>query len=149
MGYEIKLVIGQLTPAAAPESALAKHELKYGRSLIEVARLDLSKIGSGPLGTLIDEAIKDQKVRQGEGAAKVGFYAEDGDTLVTEDRYGDPVTPVLLQGILEALVQEIEASILADETPYRRFVIAQALIEKILDTFHNSASELVALTFGH
>lgn len=147
MGYEMQLVIGHLTGFDPQTEATLAYEMKYGRSLIEIARLDLSVIGTSHLGSLIRKRIQGQKVLVGEGYPRVGFYASDGATLIMEDKYGDPVTPITLTEILEATEQEIRYAESTGQDPYRRLRTLQVLASDLLNYYPEY--QLVALTYGH
>jgi len=109
MGYETRLHIGYASDIEA-----FKHE---GRTyLFEVARVDLSKAGyTTQTGQVLDQA------RQ-EATETFFWYGDDGNGRVTEDAYGDPLTPVPWDALVSAMRADQQRE------PYRRFTVALSLL---------------------
>ncbi len=159
MGYELKLLIGRASANVSPEWALTdkrysddsgfepkrdeKGNIVYtGRKshwFQDMATVDLCKIGSGPLADLVANAAKAAKE-----AVKTDyhyFFADDGNTEITEDRYGDGFWPTSVSEVLAA-VRGME-----DAKTYRRFIWAIPLL-KAMDSGHDKG-KLSVLFFGH
>ena len=149
MGYEIQLIAG---------------EIGSTDTFIEIARVDLSKIGNGPLHNLISYAkgketpnfidwkfLKDVKGNHldvdpsaseifGIGMDYKTVSIWEGDAKISEDPYGDPLPAVPLLHILAAINQELKLG------NYRRFSLAKAL----LDEFSTSKWENIFIVpYGH
>lgn len=138
MGYEVELVIG------TPHFHTGGGEI--GRVSTTIATYDLSKPG-GAVSRLIYDSI--QRCKNGE-TQRFAFFGSDGNTLVYEDRYGDPLSQVPLQELIRALHAELASD---DYTyGYRRYVGALALLETFADPRHwptGVVETIVVLTFGH
>ena len=150
MGYEIRLIIG-------------KKVTFNDRGFMEIARVDLSKIGSGKLDDLIKYAqgkySKDTNLDflKGIRSKHLGVPDETGDLFgvgnsyihvdiwegsdrVTEDLYGDPLPAIPLDHVLAAINKEMENS------DYRRFELAK----NILEAFNNSKwDRIYVVPYGH
>jgi hypothetical protein len=150
MGYEIKLIIG-------------KKVTFDGKGFIEIARIDMSKIGTGKLSDLIGYAqgknvdvsnlnfLKGVKSKHlsvpeetgdlfGLGTSYTSVEIWEGSDKVTEDLYGDPLPAIPLLHVLAAINREIEFS------DYRRFELAK----DILDSFNNQKWEdIYVVPYGH
>lgn len=149
MGYEIQLIAG---------------EIGSTDTFIEIARVDLSKIGNGPLHNLIAYAkgkdtpnfidwkfLKDVKGSHlgvdpssseifGIGMDYKTVSIWEGDEKISEDPYGDPLPAVPLLHILAAIDQELKLG------GYRRFSLAKAL----LDEFATSKwDNIFIVPYGH
>lgn len=147
MGYETKLIIGYPHTNGSGDGS-AEYEKKYGRSYGEIVRIDMSKCGNGPLGQLLSDRIQAHKKLLEAGKTPVtGFYADGGSELVTEDSYGDPVTPVPLVDVAKAVAAELDKAERAHEIPYRRFSTLEEICDDLLQNYRDY--ELVALTYGH
>jgi hypothetical protein len=159
MGYEVKLIIG-LPGTELPEYVLDKEHpfddgsgypyLKNERGqpimagrrqcyFSVYATLDLRKLGyqDDALNRLINAAHVKAKDNPDYFYY---YYADDGNTEVTEDRCGDKWWPVPLKEVLEAA----KASLNPDD-PYRRLLWAIALLTAMADT----DEALQVLFFGH
>lgn len=159
MGYEIKLIIGKATSVKHREWVLsdepyadgsgfkpkcdAKGNILYtGRTecwFQVMATLDLCKLGyqKDALNDLIAQAHKTAKEQ-----AKTLFhyyYADDGNTKITEDMYGDGFWPVPVKEVLAAMKQS------ADAKTYRRLIWAIALLESMAE----DREGLEVLFYGH
>lgn len=126
MGYETQLVVGLDT------------EQKYnedGIYFMTYATVDMCKIGSSALFNL-------PTVNKTPDKKHWYFYSicGDGNTPVTEDRYGDMFQPVPLDDVITALEQDVH------DSNYRRFKWALALLKSIKET---STEELSVILWGH
>lgn len=134
MGYEIELIAG---------------EIGTTKTFIEIARVDLSKIGNGPLSKLISYAkgketpdfndwrfLKDVKGSHldldpltseifdvGMSYSNVDIW--QGDEKIIEDPYGDPLPAIPVKQILAAINEELKIE------RYRRFELAKVLLEEL------------------
>lgn len=138
MGYEIKLHIG---------------ELSHIGGFLEIATVELSKIGEGPLYHLIQFAkgksipidFKDFKFLKNIKGNYLGLdpmsseifdigmdYQKieiwDGDLKVSEDMYGDVLPAIPLEHFLAAIQEELKYD------QYRRFKIANALLKEFISS---------------
>lgn len=114
MGYEMRLYIGRTN--GKPSS------LDNGHAWLDVyAMVDLCKPG-------YDTSIYEMT---GRGAKKerseplVYFFAEDGNTSVQEDRYGDKIQAIPIHKVIEAIQKD------AKRSTYRRFHWALTMLEAI------------------
>lgn len=118
MGYETKLIIGKSTPFLD----------ERGSSYFQVfATLDLCKVGNF---THLDK----------DKSSRCYFYMEDGDTQVTEDRYGKALYPIPIKDVLE----EIKVA-KRDFDGYRHYDWAIALLESMV----NDKEKLEVLIYGY
>lgn len=149
MGYEINLIMG---------------EIGGTDTFIEIARVDLAKIGNGPLHNLISYAkgketpnfidwkfLKDVKGNHlgvdsasseifGLGMDYKNVDIWEGDVKTTEDPYGDPLPAVPLLHILSAINQELKLG------NYRRFSLAKSILEEFAtDKWDN----IFVVPYGH
>jgi hypothetical protein len=124
MGYEIKLVIG------------TRGYDRQDKWVGVVATLDLCKCGYGGAITQLNEERKSDD-------GKTYYYADDGNTQVKKDSYDDPLRVRTLAETVKALEDEIKAD---PKHPYRRFVIALALLKAIDETF---GEKVVVLFYGY
>jgi len=120
MGYETILAVGSMH-----EGYFASEDNKDKRWFQVMATVDLCKAGydSEVLKLLPKKSEVDPK-------DEVYLYAPmgDGDTNVTEDRYGDKLHPVSLEDVLAALRKD------AERDTYRRFKWAIGLLESMATT---------------
>jgi hypothetical protein len=153
MGYEIKLHVGEISSVDQ-------------ETFLEIACVDVSKIGTGPLNHLIQFAkgksvpvefkdfkfLKDIKgnhldVDQASsdffdlGMDYINVEIWEGESRLGEDLYGDPLPAIPLDHVLAAVNEELKYD------DYRRFKIAQAL----LNEFTSSAwgRDIYVVPFGH
>jgi hypothetical protein len=149
MGYEIKLIIGQLND----------------KSFLEIARIDISKIGHGPLSKLIlfakqkeiSPEFKDWKFLNDVRGVHLGLdsksselfdlgmdYADveiwEGDEITKKDLYDDPLPAIPLLQVLSAINEELK------EDQYRRFLLAKALLEEMSNDYWD---DIYVVPFGH
>lgn len=156
MGYEMKLIIGKASGLKSPEHILdmdkpfsdgSGYEYKKdasgnyaltGRTATffqVMAEIDLCKIGSGPLSSLVVKAHKMAKE-----AADCCFYffgTTDGNKEAKEDHYEDKLHPVPIADVLTALKEEGDT--------YRRYSWVIALLEAMKD----DPEELQVMFWGH
>jgi len=124
MGYEVKLIVGVRTDQVNYE--------KPEQSWFHVyAEIDLSKIGNCPLGTLMSENQTKKPV--------VYWYGIDGDTTITEDKYGESYLPIPIKLVVKAL----EKCVAGDD--YMRFKWALALLKSMQD----DTEDITVLAYGH
>jgi hypothetical protein len=149
MGYEIKLIIGVLRD----------------KSFLEVARVDLSKIGHGTLSKLIlfskgkeiSPEFKDWRFLnsvRGEhlgldlksselfdlGMDYVNVEIYEGDFRTQEDLYGDPLPAIPLLQVLSAIDNELK------EDSYRRFSLAKSMLDSMKS---EQWDDVYVVPFGH
>lgn len=154
MGYEIKLHVGQISSVDQ-------------KTFLEIASVDLSKIGSGPLNHLIQFAkgksvpvefkdfkfLKDIKGNYlGVDSLSSEFFdigmdyikteIWDGESKVSEDLYGDPLPAIPLDHVLAAINEELK------HDHYRRFKIAQGLLKEFTSSDWGE-SNIYVIPFGH
>jgi hypothetical protein len=122
MGYETKLIIGKATNQTYNNQTWFH----------DMATIDLSKCGYASHICQLDHKNTD--------LSKIWyFYAEDGNTQITTDRYGAHFKPVPIGVVLDALKQDEENS------RYRRYQWAIALLEAMID----DKEGLSVLLYGH
>ena len=149
MGYEIKLIIGKLSD----------------KSFLEIVRVDLSKIGHGPLDKLISFAkdktispeFNDWKFLNDIKGSHLGLdpksadlfglgmdYTDveiwEGDESVSKDLYGDPLPAIPILQVLSAIKEELK------EDQYRRFLLAKSILEEMTKEYWD---EIYVVPFGH
>ena len=149
MGYEIQLIAGEIGSTDI---------------FIEIARIDLAKIGNGPLRNLISYAkgketpnfidwkfLKDVKGDHlgidptsseifGVGMDYKTVSIWEGDEKISEDLYGDPLPAVPLLHILAAINQELKLG------NYRRFSLAKSMLEGFVSS---SWENIYIVPYGH
>ena len=134
MGYEIKLIAG---------------EIGATKTFIEIASVDLSKIGNGPLSKLIAYSkgketpdfsdwkflkdVKGSHLDVDTSASEIfdigmnynNVEIWEGDGKISEDLYGDPLPAIPVKQVLAALHEELKYE------RYRRFELAKELLEEL------------------
>jgi hypothetical protein len=130
MGYELEMHVHREGEFCTPDETGTVHG-------VEIATLELSKVDNF-FHAILDTANKTNIF----GA----FYASDGDTLIKRDCYAAPLARVKAKEILAALQTQIKATP-HDCKPYRRYVIAAALLSSILETFE--PDEIYCYFYGH
>jgi hypothetical protein len=126
MGYEVKLYVA------------IKHTFCSDNWLEIIGSVDLSKPGPSAIGAL-HSGHKDTKT------PPTYFFADDGNTKITEDRYGERISIMPLYAVVEALKKDLE-----DSNGYRRFKIALGFLEAFQDNSKDwEGHELVVVGFGH
>jgi hypothetical protein len=137
MGYEVKMYIIEKSDQKSHRSGL------YWASVIGM--VDLCKVGHHGK---VSDLIKKQD-------AEVYFYAEDGNTEVTVDRYDEPLR-VLDPGVVLAAMMHDHAqdpyrryavAIPMLRDPYRRYAVAIPMLREAIDAF--SKDRLKVLFYGH
>jgi hypothetical protein len=156
MGYELKLIIGKTSSTTQP--VLARSTEKYedgsgykylkdakgnviptGRTetwFRDMAHIDLCCIGTGSLSNLVTATQKGSKCPK----HTLYFFSDDGNTQITEDKYGAPFKAVPVKEVLKALQDQQKA-----EGPYRRYNWAIALLKSMV----KDPDGLEVLFFGH
>jgi len=129
MGYEIKLIIGNLSEGG-----------NGNQCCLIIGTIDLCKVGDGPMSTL-------NAKREDTDNGKVYFYADDGNTQIKKDLYDAPLRLRTLREVIKALEEESKISEEKGETFYRRFDIALAMLKRIEKTF--TGERVGVLFFGH
>ena len=167
MGYEIKLVIGQVSSGMEEDGA---------NYMSIIATVDLCKIGEGHLSQLDSFAKADdrsefngnnfiqnlkkmtkQKMIDEAGTGQLAgeLFLDDeiplnevyffspfgGDEKVVEDFYGKKTVAVPVNLVYECIKHDNESS------PYRRYDAALGLLETFLD--ENKWGEISVVLFGH
>ena len=149
MGYEIKLIAGEITS---------------DKSFIEIASVDLSKIGNGPLSKIIAYAkgketpdFNDWKFLKDVKGAHLGLDALtseifdvgmnynnvsiwEGVDKISEDPYGDPLPAIPVQQILVAIDAELKVE------KYRRFELAKQMLEELASSKWDN---IFIVPYGH
>lgn len=161
MGTELKLIIGEIWKQdIKPDLHWQEFLREYGQSIHEVARVDLSGVSSG-IWALVYKAQAEAADRIVKTGIKYVIYTEstikndDGTSSEGrefEDRYGSPLGAIKLTELLPVLKEEFEKSRADYGTGqgYRRYELAIAMIEVVLDRFAFEGKErLVALTWGY
>ncbi|CAH9013223.1 hypothetical protein VP199E371_P0082 [Vibrio phage 199E37-1] len=154
MGYEIKLIIGEVGTSGD----------KYKRS--DVGEVDGNSVYypylKDSLGNLIKTKVKEtyfmvaaqvdlckpgynssilNALRKNEDPNhEYYYYGYDGNTRVTEDCYGDKSDIHSIDEIINALRKDVE------DSDYRRFKWALSLLESIKE---NGGSELKVMWYGY
>jgi len=149
MGYEIKLIIGVLRD----------------KSFLEVARVDLSKIGGGTLSKLIlfskgkeiSPEFKDWRFLNDVKGSHLGLDSKstelfglgmdyinveiwERDEKIKEDLYGDPLPAIPLLQVLSAIEHELKYD------SYRRFSLAKSILQGMNG---KEWDEVYVVPFGH
>jgi hypothetical protein len=149
MGYEIKLIVGVLRD----------------KSFLEVARVDLSKIGNGTLSKLIlfskgkeiSPEFKDWRFLDSVRGEHLGLDSKsselfdlgmdyvnveiyEGDFRTKEDSYGDPLPAIPLLQVLSAIDNELK------EDSYRRFSLAKSILDGMKG---EEWDDIYVVPFGH
>ncbi len=126
MGYETQLLVGKDTGQSYSDE---------GTYFMVHAHVDMCKLGNSALFNLpwINKTPEDNKWY---------FYPPcgDGDTPVTEDRYGEQFKPIPLANVITALEED------ASNDDYRRVKWALALLKSIQE---NSGEELSVILWGY
>jgi hypothetical protein len=149
MGYEIKLIAGEITS---------------DKSFLEIASMDLSKIGNGPLSKIISYAkgketpdfndwkfLKDVKGSHlgldpltseifdvGMNYDNVSIW--EGIDKISEDPYGDPLPAMPIQHVLAAINAELKME------KYRRFELAKQMLDELASSKWNN---IFVVPYGH
>ena len=154
MGYEIKIHIGEIS----------KHSEDI--IFIEIASLDLSKVGEGVLEKLIKFSkgksdtidFSDFKFLRDVRGNHLGLsgdisdlfelgheydkvYIWENDEKKYEDLYGDPLPAIPIKHFLSAIKEELKTG------SYRRFILAKELLEAFSNS--NEWNDIYVVPFGH
>lgn len=132
MGYETKMYLCEITDRKI------KDRLPYA---MVVSMIDLCKMGEGLPDAVRKTALKNQK-----GKEVCYFYADDRDTEIKRDYYDDPLVIIDPAEFLEALETEIQKDIETGVEPYRRFIMAVAMLKVTIEEFGDN---LKVVTFGY
>lgn len=124
MGYEVTMHIGIISHAV--------DDYEKGAWLYPIAVLEMTKIYDSKLSNLAGVP--------GNGE-KVYFYGTDGNTSITEDCYGKRLRAIDPQVVLKALTYDVKHG------QHRRFTIAKALLESIIEEFQGA--EIAIVLYGH
>lgn len=157
MGYESKIYLA-LPSTWASDVHVHDQDNRWtpevtGRKALScqiVAMVDLSKAGDGPVSTVIRQGIdaeKDRLATQTEDGALVpgyGLYIS-GDEFADRDPYDDPVSPLNLDALIDAL--DVEYALSA----YRRFGLARQVLRAWRDLLGDfgGPEHTVVLHYGH
>lgn len=107
MGYEIKLIIGSTDHVEGEDNYFMKY-----------AEIDLCKIG-------MNSKLNDLEMFNRSDKTTWYFYADDGNTKVTEDCYGDKFKALPLSDYIEKLQEDVV------DSDYRRFKWALSLLKSM------------------
>lgn len=125
MGYESKFIVGDKSS-----------QVYDGKTWVQVyATFDVSKMGYDSKSMKV---VSDTPLPADE---RFFFYADDGNTMITEDRYDEPLKSIDYNELLLALRQDEKAD------PYRRFGPFIAFLETIIS--EHKFSNLIVLHYGH
>jgi hypothetical protein len=149
MGYEINLIIG---------------EIGSTDTFLEIARIDLVKIGDGPLSNLILYAkgketpnfidwkflndVKGEHLGISQTTSEIFGLGMDyknvdiweGDEKIAEDLYGDKLPAIPLLHLLSAINQELKLG------SYRRFKLAKSLLDEFVSSKWDN---VYVVPYGH
>ena len=126
MGYESKIYIVEKTKYSWDE----ENGMKYARVL---AMFDVSKFYE------LAEWFSNKP------ATKHYIYADDGDTQIVEDRYGDTLKEASVKEVIDKLERIVEAE---NEIDYRRiFPLLAAL--KAFESHSNQWEDIAVLHYGY
>ena len=174
MGYEVRLHIGQ---EWFHDSSM---EGRFPHSIREIATIDLSNPGSSQIASLVAkyqqakqaelDAISTSKQSSRRRNASTMLYTDvmrgNREVHLYQDNYGMPLVVIPIQEVRDALAADWEASkaqYTGWDKGYRRFYVALALIDSIIETFTEKtdyideetkkinplAGQLVAIPWGH
>jgi hypothetical protein len=126
MGYEVKLIVGEVL-SYDPDAV---------KTLLEICRVDLCKPGYGShTGQYLHVSRK-------AATEHFQFFADNGNDLISEDAYGEPLPAVDIDGLITAM----EADQVEDA--YRRFSLALAMLRE-LRTWDQEPIRLKVIQYGH
>jgi len=128
MGYEIKVIIGELTSISNEDGVWFR----------EIASYDLCKVNLSELQGVIKGKEFNMLARMGE-IEKHSIYIYEGDNPVNEDLYGDRLVAFDARLLLTTLKEK------AASEEYRRYPPLISLLESMLVYFDN----LKVVLFGH
>jgi hypothetical protein len=154
MGYETKIYLAeQFTDRWVPKSEFySKSNPDLDRlpddamictDFVSIAELDLCKCDyDGHVHKFFEKGRKKQrKVKRYASVVYEGFTHVDGEHAgeqdqyaVLVDRYDDPLGVHDPRKLLDVLRKEIEEDITRGEQPYRRFVLAEAMLAACLES---------------
>lgn len=159
MGYEIKLLIGKSCLHGEEIARDLKHPFKDGSGFPlkkdkkgeyvktgrkeawfqTMAEVELCKLGyqNDALNRLIDATHK--KARECAKKEVLYFYGTDGNTQITEDRYGDPIRAAPIANVYDAMKAA------HGKSDYRRVKWALALLAEMV----NDSEKLEVVFYGH
>ena len=124
MGYESKIYIVEKT------NCVEENGMKYARVL---AMFDVSKFYE------LSDWFRNKP------ATKHYIYADDGDTQIVEDRYGDTLKEASVKGVIDRIERIIG---IENEEDYRRiFPLLAAL--KAFESYGNQWDDIAVLHYGY
>ena len=120
MGYESKLYVG---------------DYRNGY-FAEIARIDMCKMNyNGPFHKLLSSS---------EEIDKEYVWADDGNTKITEDRYGEKLRRMSVLSVISSLSEELEVD------TYRRLKPALTFLESLLSQQEEGTwDNIIILHFGY
>ena len=157
MGYDVNMIVGEASDDGG---------------IFEVATLDMKKIGSGPLmsrlmghdydhpdywlysnhnGYKFNKALakSTETTLYCSGKRKPNkvdeFVNDCWDDEIREDQYGEKLKAVPLDEVISLLKEEIKSD---GSNPYRRFVLALALLKSVKQGW-SSSDRMTVLFYGH
>lgn len=146
MGYESNLFITQAPLRNEDGEPTSLYDgVAYCRG---IAEFDLCKVGSNnALAKLFSESIAAEKVRiEGEGWRYGVYELAEGNTLYSEDKYGEPLSPVPLDHLIVALTDVM------GHDHYRRYAPLLAMLQALSAQAATGAwgiNGVVVLHYGH
>lgn len=123
MGYESKLYVVEKSDHRFPDE-----EMRYCQV---IAIFDLCKFY--PLSSVINHYPK----------TECYFYADDGNTKVLEDMYGDPLREIPIEDVIDILETELDSN-----NDYRRIYPTLAALKTLSHRKHQWGS-LAVLHYGY
>jgi hypothetical protein len=129
MGYEVRLIVGQV----------CEWDKRQPQSFITMAEIDLCKPGDCHMLNLLVP---------GHNFPHVAVFGSDGDTQISQDRYGDKLYAIPIETFLPALAKDFTKS--KDEyggVGYRRFLWAYRLLSSMKR--HGKHDKIHVVMFGH
>ena len=121
MGYESKIYIVEKTNTKLKDKSYAPI----------IAVFELGKV------------YKISDVLRNKPATDCYVYADDGDTQIVEDRYGEPLTECEIPELIELIRKDIE-----NGSDYRRYFPLLAMLEAMQE-HREQWGEVVCLHYGH
>ena len=123
MGYETKLIIG------VKHSGNLFQENGFNW-LNEVASIDLCK-----------SCFYDTYIDKEKDTEKLFIYGSDGNTKITEDRYGSPLLAIEPKNVLKMMVAANKVE------KYRRYNAAIPMLKSLIKDFEGE--NLTCILYGH
>jgi hypothetical protein len=131
MGYESKIIVA-LKYTSFPEKRDGKGKKLYNYACV-VATIDMAKLAN----SFHDKILNKSKL------SKCYIYADDGDTRLFEDKYGDEFKELNFKKLITYLKDE------SSKDDYRRYPPAIGLLEGFYNYRDRWGKDLVILHYGY